>query len=281
MTQSIILSITQSKDSVMTKFKYASLVQSPLQKNKQHQFAMSHALQLFKANAVYSFIPKNGCSTLRLSVAVANGCIEGIEQGHWIHQNNHTFNPTLAEAAKSTYQFVILRCPFRRLASVFLDKFVAKEPPAWAYRDLLERRIELDDLTFTDFVLSLRQSQVFKSDIHWRPQVDFLLYENYSDYFALENFPKVKKTLKEKINLDIVDARSLTEHGITGLTLLEEQDYSHMSAFDIAVLKRKGLCPHPGKLYTPELIDIVKSLYADDFSLYTAKCNSNDLLFPV
>jgi len=265
----------------MTKFKYASFNQSPLQENTKHQFAMNHALQLFKANAVYSFIPKNGCSTLRLSVAVANGCIDGIEQGHWIHKNNHTFNPTLAEAVKANYQFVILRCPFRRLASVFLDKFVAKEPPAWAYRDLLERRIELDDLTFTDFVLSLRQSQVFKSDIHWCPQVDFLLYENYSDYFALENFPKVKKTLKEKINLDVIDARPLTAHGIDGYALLSDGDYSQMQAFDIALLKRQGQCPAPASLYTPELIEIVKDLYLQDIALYKNKCGVNNLLFSV
>jgi hypothetical protein len=61
----------------------------------------------------------------------ANGCINGIGQGHWIHQNNNTFTPTLADAFAASYTFVILCCPFRRLASVFLDKLVAKEPTAW------------------------------------------------------------------------------------------------------------------------------------------------------
>ena len=96
----------------------------------------------------------------------------------------------------------------------------------------------------------------------------------------LKSVELLQNTRPDPIHV-FVDARALTAHGISGLTLLEDQDYSHMSAFDIAVLKRKGLCPHPEKLYTPELIEIVKSLYANDFSLYTAKCNSNDLLFPV
>jgi hypothetical protein len=54
-----------------------------LNQNGQYQFCMNYAMQVFKSNAIYSLIPKNGCSTLRLSVAIANGCINGIEQGNW------------------------------------------------------------------------------------------------------------------------------------------------------------------------------------------------------
>ena len=264
----------------MNLFKYSSINQLSLQNNTQHQFAMRHALQLFNSNSIYTFIPKNGCSTLRLSFAIANGCINGIEQGNWIHQNNNTFIPTLSEAAKASYKFVILRCPFKRLASVFLDKFVAKEINAWAYRDLLERKIELDDLSFESFVLSLQKRFVFNSDIHWRPQVDFLLYEEYSEYFCLENFSEIITTLKEKINLNVIDARSLTSHGIDGYQLLSDSDYSQVAVFDIATLKRQGKCPTPESLYTPKLIEVVKNLYAQDFTLYKSKFETKNLLFP-
>ena len=263
----------------MPLFKYSAANQLPLQQNPMHQFAMRHAMQLFYHDAIYSFIPKNACSTMRLSLAVANGCIDGIEQGHWIHKNNNTFIPTLAEAARSSYKFVILRCPFRRLASVYLDKFVAKETNAWAYRDILQRTIELDDLTFQDFVFSLKKPSIFNSDIHWRPQSAFLLYEEYSDYFALEHFDKAIVKLKEKIGLEVIDARSLTTHGIDGYELLDDKNYSQMAAFDIAVLKRQGKCPSPASLYTPELIEIVRKMYAQDFVLYSKKCNKEDLLF--
>ncbi len=118
---------------------------------------------------------------MRLRIAQANGCIDSIDQGHWIHANNKTFNATLGEAIKADYTFTILRCPYRRLVSVFLDKFVAKEPSAWQYRESLERGIELDTLTFRDFVKSLDKPVILKSDIHWRPQVDFLMYRQYHD----------------------------------------------------------------------------------------------------
>ena len=145
----------------MNKFKNTSANLNTLRQNGQHNFAMNHSMMLYKQNALYSFIPKNACSTLRLSVAITNGCINGIEQGHWIHANNQTFNATLGEAIKVDYSFVVLRCPFRRLASVFLDKFVAKEPDAWNYRSALQRKVNLDDLTFRDFVKSLNSAREF------------------------------------------------------------------------------------------------------------------------
>tara|TARA_B100001063_G_C16745748_1_gene547381 strand:+ start:515 stop:1240 length:726 start_codon:yes stop_codon:yes gene_type:complete len=240
---------------------------------------MNYAMQVFNSNAVYSFIPKNGCSTLRLSAAIANGCISGIEEGNWIHANNQTFKPTLKEAATAQYKFVVLRCPFRRLASVFLDKFVAKEPDAWQYRDLLKREVNLDDLTFAQFVKSLAVPPMKGANIHWKPQNQFLLYKEYDDYFALEHFEKAVGTLKDKIDLNVVDARNLTGHGTDKFEMLNDVNHSQVKAFDIAILKRQGKCPSHKSLYTDELIQLVKNLYAEDISLYTERCNKSDLLF--
>ena len=147
---------------------------------------------------------------------------------------------TLGEAIKADYTFVVLRCPFRRLASVFLDKFVAKEPDAWQYRDVLSRKVDLDNLSFHDFVLSLKNTAILNSNIHWRPQVDFLIYQKYSEYFSLENFPQGVIRLKEKKDFNVVDARELTEHGTHKYQTINDQCYADMPAFDIAVLKRSG-----------------------------------------
>lgn len=260
-------------------FKFSGSKLNNLRQNPQHNFAINHSMMLYEKNALYSFIPKNGCSTLRLSVAIENGCIEGIEQGHWIHANNGTFNATLGEAIKVDYSFVILRCPFRRLASVFLDKFVAKEIDAWNYRQALERKVELDDLSFRDFVLSLNKGFIFNSNIHWRKQVDFLIYQQYSDYFCLENFSQAIKALKETIGFEVHDARSLTNHGTDGFESLEDVCYADTAAFDIAVMKRKGQCPSHAAMYDDELISMVKKLYKEDIELYSQKFGSSNLLF--
>jgi hypothetical protein len=262
----------------MNQFKYSSLELNTLGQNSAHKFSMNHSMMLYQKNALYSFIPKNACSTLRLSTAIENGCIDGIEQGHWIHANNQTFNASLAEAVKIDYSFVVLRCPFRRIASVYLDKFVSKEPDAWQYRDALSRQVELDDLTFRDFVLSLKKPFIFNSNIHWRSQCDFLVYENYSDYFSLEEFPQAISTLKNKINFDVVDARELTGHGTHKYQTLDEQCYADIAAFDIAIMKRGGQCPSHSSLYDKELFALVSDLYSGDLELYHQRCNASNLL---
>lgn len=261
----------------MFKFSASSYVQ--LDKNNLHQFALGHAMMLYKSNSVYTFIPKNGCSSLRLSVAKNNGVIKGVEDGHWIHSNNKTFKPSLCEAIKADYKFVILRCPFRRLASVYLDKFVSKERAAWNYHILRKREFELDDFTFSDFIHSLKSPSILSSDFHWKPQHLFLLYDEYSDYFALEQFSEVTRVLKQQIDLDVLDARPLTSHGTDKYQFISDQNFSDVAAFDIAVLKRAGKCPEHSTLYTEELIAIVRKLYAKDFALYAEKCDPNDLLF--
>jgi hypothetical protein len=85
-----------------------------LAQNAAHQFASQHALSFYAADAVYSFIPKNACSTMRYTLALANGAISGPRHFNWIHTNNLTFRASLAELAKAKYTFVILRDPYRR-----------------------------------------------------------------------------------------------------------------------------------------------------------------------
>ena len=96
-----------------------------LNKNMQHKLAQNHALRIYKSNSIYSFIPKNGCSTMRLSLALANGCISDPKDFEWIHNNSLTFSADLPSLLLADYTFVILRCPFARLASVYLDKIVS------------------------------------------------------------------------------------------------------------------------------------------------------------
>ena len=45
-------------------------------------------------------------------------------------------------------------------------------------------RLEPAMVTFREFVMGLRPR--LRSNEHWRPQVDFLVYETYDDYFCVE-----------------------------------------------------------------------------------------------
>ena len=67
---------------------------------------------------------------MRLSLAFYNGCVDDTADFGWIHSNNATFRADLASLAGASYTFVILRCPYARLASGYLDKIVAGKPPS-------------------------------------------------------------------------------------------------------------------------------------------------------
>lgn len=262
----------------MNRFKYSSSIHSPLNQNPKHKLAMQQSMMVYGANALYTFIPKNACSTMRLSVAYANGCINSVNDINWIHANNRTFEPTLSDAVKADYTFIFLRCPFKRLASVFLDKFVRKEPESWLYRDRLARNIELDDLTFSEFVKSLKKPGLLRHNIHWRPQLDFLLYNNYHRYFNIEEFSSAQGALDAEIGFKVMDARSLTNHGLDQYEPIDAEYYGDKSAFDLAIMKRNKECPTYASLYNLELYQTVSDLYRDDIELYREKCGENGLL---
>jgi hypothetical protein len=261
-------------------FKYAAAVEQNLRQNSRHQFAQNHALCAYQKNAIYTFIPKNACTTLRLSLAISNGCILDAKQINWIHDNNETFKATLSELAKAEYSFVVLRCPFSRLASTFLDKIVSRDRVAWKFYDFIGRATPLDEITFENFVDAItKRAQLRNLDIHWRPQVDFLVYAEYDDYFSLEHFQDAVQVLKQKIDLDVFDARELTLHGTSHLQKVDSRSFATTPAHELLAMRRSGLIPSYRSLYEKKLIDAVASAYGDDIALYKEKCDPRDLLF--
>jgi len=260
-------------------FRYSSKSYANLAANPPHSFARRHALSIYTADAIYSFLPTTACSTMRTTLAIANGCIGDTGDFNWIHQNNDTFSASLAELARARYTFTILRCPYRRLLSVYLDKFLERNIVAWRYIDLHDRTIDFDDISFEFFIRSLAKARIRNGDIHWMPQTAFLVYEDYDDWFAFEDFPTLAKTLKQRIDLDVVDARSLTGHGTTGLRKLARKEPHRLSPYELLGYKKRGSLPTPESMYTAELVKCVKRAYRGDITLYKRVLGSGNLLF--
>jgi len=251
-----------------------------LDQNKAHEFAAGHALVHYASGAVYSFIPKNGCSTLRYSLARANNCIAGPEDWMWIHPNNGTFAARLPELITAPFSFVILRCPHARLASVFLDKMLDKTPELWHLYRLSRDGFVPDTLTFRDFVTLLSQTDRLTANIHWRPQADFLIYDSYTHVFALERFNTVAETLHNEIGLEVHDARALTGHGTDAVRLTRQGSFADMPLAELAAMKRGGDLPGHAQLYDDALARQAAGLYAQDMALYAEHLDARDLTFP-
>jgi hypothetical protein len=241
-----------------------------LARNPQHQFAMQHALRIFHSRSVYSFIPKNACSTMRLSLAMENGCIPDADHIGWIHDNNTTFSADLESLLTAEYTFVILRSPFTRLASTYLDKITGRWPDMWNLLSIKGYAIDPDDLTFRKFVEMICRPGFLRANIHWRPQVDFLVYEEYDDYIRYEDFALAKERIERKADIRIVDARDKTRHGTDRYRLVHDQSFCDTKPYEIGSMRREGISPSHESLYDDAIRAVVAKSYAEDLKLYEA-----------
>lgn len=267
------------------RLRYSGASVMPLTANPAHGFAAAHALVAYDSGSVYSFIPKNGCSTMRYSLALANGCIAEPEQWSWIHANNPTFQASLRELVTAPFSFVILRCPHRRLASCFLDKILGRTQEFWALHRLKRDTLDPDGLSFRDFVAAISDAPTLRANIHWRPQIDFLVYEDYDAYYALEGFAQAVPEIESRAGISVHDARGLTGHA-TSQTAKQSPVTPHgicadMPLHELAALRREGRMPRDVDLYDAALIEQVARLYAEDIVLYDQKFGNGDRLFSI
>jgi len=244
-----------------------SNIDEPLAKNYKHQFAAKHALCHYPTGSTYTFIPKNGCTTLRYSLALANKCINGPADFKWIHKNNDTFKATLQELVNAPYTFVVLRCPYARLASVYLDKIVGKRDVVASFNVINVSSKPMEDISFRDFLSILSNGTAIMENHHWVPQASFLVYDNYTDWFRLEKFSDVVTTLSKRIGLAVIDTRAIAKHG-TDQYELKSGNFSDMPAQEISEMQLKGASPAHASLYDEQMLALVAELYAEDVNLY-------------
>lgn len=260
--------------------RYARERGEDLSRNTRHRFAADHALMAFQTGAIYSFIPKNACSSLRVSLALANGCIAGTEDWTWIHRNNATFRAGLRDLVTAPFSFVILRCPHARLASAFLDKMVGRRSEFWRLQEADSYGIDPDSFTFRQFVTCLERRKMLALNHHWCPQEEFLVYEDYDLWVALENFRDAIPDIAAGTGMEIVDARPLTGHGTDGLEVLDDTCFADTPMPVLAEMRRKGRVPSHAALYDAELADRAAALYRGDGRLYRGHFGAGGLLFP-
>jgi hypothetical protein len=249
-----------------------------LNQNVAHQFAAQRALRIYRSDAIYSYIPKNACSTMRLSLAIENGCVANESDYGWFHENNNTFLADLASLIKARYTFVILRCPYARLASAYLDKVVGNEPAGAMFAKMIGST-GVGPVSFRDFVWAMRNPSIRDANPHWRPQKDFLVYKQYDDYFCLEAFGEAVRSIQDKTGMRISDARGITGHGLDKLEMIERGDHANLRAAEISALKREKKCPSPRTLFNAELIEIVNKVFAEDIEIYKQHFGKNGLMF--
>lgn len=245
---------------------------SELKDNVSHNFAKQHTIIHPQSNTVCTWIPKNACSSLRFSFAKANGLIRSKDDIQWIHKNNQSFNADNKELLNADYTFTILRDPFERILSYFLDKICHPNSDndhdkSYGHAKRLFKTSE--DTNFESFIESIHtHPTLILEDIHTTPQCNFLIYENYDDYFSTESMEEAKSRILSKTGIQLEDTRGFNGiHTSKGLSLSElfgpETTINHIKD-NLA----KGLTPKPQNMFTQEMIRKTSLIYLGDIILY-------------
>lgn len=275
---------------------------APLSRNFKHQHALDYTVSLYARNAIFSFIPKNGCTSLRYSAALENQVISGLDELAWIHANNAAFRPTHRDLATAAYTFVVLRCPFRRLVSCFLHKIV-DEPASAPWPHLMAAtpqgalwsgpvgswlaklmpnagpdRAAMARITFADFVSLLERPGALEREIHWRPQVDFLVYRAYDDVFRLEDMPTCVATVAAKTGFQVHDIRAQTLHGNFARERIHAGYFGRTEVQTLRKLKDDMKVPAYESFYDADLYRRVSRLYQADIALYAGQFGASALM---
>lgn len=251
-----------------------------LAENAAHQFASKYALVHYTSGAVFTFIPKNACTSLRVSLAIANGAISDTAEWAWVHQNNSTFSATLSNLARASATSVILRCPHRRLASMFLDKIVSRGSELTTLFQIADDIANPDRLTFRQFVDLIDAPRSLRADIHWRPQIDFLVYDEYDNVFGMEDLNAFAAFFETATSQSFVDARPLSKHSTSALTSTISGAGPDTPLADLTREKSNGRLPRAADLFDEALIAQVGRIYAQDLEIYCRLIGSSGLLFP-
>lgn len=248
-----------------------------LSNDTHHNFAQNFTLYNKSNNLMCTFIPKNGCSNLRYSFAIENGLIESKEEFNWIHSNNTTMKASNKELTSASINFIILRCPFARIASYFTDKILSSTDnvgdKSYALAKEMFTNAEDCSFTFEKFVNCLwDKPQLIQEDIHIKHQSDFLIMQDYDYWFDVTEFEELKRLLKKECDFNLYDTRSLTRHTSKGLTKTDDRYFGDVSTKELAKLKEnQHTIPQFQNLYNDSLIEKIAILYISDLLLYTNK----------
>ena len=251
---------------------------SNLKTNKDHDFAIKHTSIHYKSNTVCTWIPKNGCSNLRYSIAKENGTITSVEEIEWIHQNNDCFNASTKEALQADYTFVILRNPFKRLLSFFLDKLChsQEDQSEESYKRAHKAFNFNSNLSYSDFIDHIwENTDSIYDDEHTRPQCDFLLYRNYDQYFALEEIKQANEQIHYKTGINVEDIRDKNSIFTSKGCERSDQIMHNTPADEISSLLKQSKVPITENMYTNEMAKKVSALYLQDILLYCSEIDDS------
>ena len=228
---------------------------------------------------VYCPIPKNASTSLKLWFLqlVGEDPLERPDEVHDRVDERHTLADLSPRRARHVLErsltFVVVRNPWVRVVSGYVDKFVKIPPTNHAARTTVERvRRQLGQevhdvdhergLTFREFVDHLGVTPDHRLNRHWRPQHCFLDGRRFDVEARFERLEPDMVALCDRLGVAApVPRRNITPY-------VEAAASGALADVPAGTLRQLPRPPGLGDLLTPELCDRLTERYATDVTRF-------------
>ncbi len=175
-------------------------------------------------------------------------------------------------ASDEYFKFSVIRDPYERLVSAFLEKFVYKRTSRHNLahtRPVISAIQGTDDIdlqtgiSFDQFIQYILQQDPYDLDPHWRPQYLYLLgVPHLSRVFRLENIVELEQYLRQNLGITVELAHANATR--KSETVLPQASTLTANAFD----NRPAI--HPDSFLTSPHAEAIRRYYREDFRLHQA-----------
>lgn len=251
-------------------------------------FALGHTYLCRRKSILATLIPKNASSLIKAAFAWYDALPSAFDEmvANAFSDVHVRFDGLLTvkniyDLDAATKSLVVLRCPYRRAASAFLDKFVAAPEEAIVRGIVKTTGKNVADITFQDFVYALVMSPDYWLDTHFRSQSSYISLDDYDHYFCVEDHQPLSAFLDSEFGEAIAELKKAAPEGINReqLPRVPVDGAWKMTARDLTELRRSnGVAPQYRSLYTDALISDLFKRYRDDIEMYISR-TSGKLLF--
>lgn len=235
---------------------------------------------------IYCAIPKNASSSLMKAIVTVSNSRRKKQLlnssrdiiRNYVELNYSLSTYTYAQARKiinsDYFKFVIVRNPWARLVSTYLNLFVrfhehgqptdlVKDSVKYIYGENVKDRDSVK-ITFEEMIRYLCATEDRYLDQHSIPQYLFLADIKYDFVARMENLSEDLQYIKNKLSLSLeLPKLNKTKYSSSPN---KEQNLSKLSASKFR--DWKTVLPDYKQFYTPEIIDLVGKRYAKDIEMF-------------
>jgi hypothetical protein len=172
------------------------------------------------------------------------------------------------------YKFIMVRNPYNRLVSFYINKVVYQGNPPWNLKDTYVDEVTIPHLgkgntgiSFEEFIKLLSGVNVYSAERHLKPQSNGVLNMKFNKIVKMESFIEDIKEVCEKLDFNYDKIIQKKSNHFERDSSITKKVFDKPSNW----FRENSIPKNYELFYTQELKDIVFNLYEKDFSLFNYK----------